>query len=363
MEPNVDFIHSSGAEGEMAALIAGGKFDQHKMRPFVHTDGHTYVNVYRGPIHGDRNDMKNYSVERLNTYGTLRRDEWKHLDEAVIGIAETRLNGVQDLISRGLTYDLNGMMSTVLEYHDISDALSASVSMDGVTRGEGDRQVFTTNYLPLPIIHADYEFNARVLSVSRTMGQPLDTTMAERAARKVAEKIENMLFTAETYTYGGGTVYSYINHPNRNTETLSKDWADSGTTAAEILADVITMKQGLINDNFYGPYCIYIPTNVETRMDIDYVSTTSTVTTLRQRLMQVGNIEAIKVVDTLPAKQVIMVQLTSDVVRLVRGMGMQNIEWKAEGGLVSHFKVMTIQVPQIRATQAGKSGIMHGAKA
>jgi len=55
----------------------------------------------------------------------------------------------------------------------------------------------------------------------------------------------------------------------------------------------------------------------------------------------------------------LLVQMTSDVVRLVRGMGIQNIEWATEGGMMTKYKVMTIQVPQIRADQNGKSGIVH----
>jgi hypothetical protein len=51
--------------------------------------------------------------------------------------------------------------------------------------------------------------------------------------------------------------------------------------------------------------------------------------------------------------------MTSDVVRIVQGMALQNVEWATEGGMISKFKVMTIQVPQIRSDQNGKTGIVH----
>ena len=54
-----------------------------------------------------------------------------------------------------------------------------------------------------------------------------------------------------------------------------------------------------------------------------------------------------------------MVQLTSDVVRLVRGMPIQNVQWTEEGQFVTKYKVMTIQVPQIRSDQEGKTGLIH----
>jgi hypothetical protein len=61
----------------------------------------------------------------------------------------------------------------------------------------------------------------------------------------------------------------------------------------------------------------------------------------------------------LTADNVLLVQMTSDVVRLVRGMGLQNVEWATEGKMITKYKVMTIQVPQIRSDQAGRCGVVH----
>jgi hypothetical protein len=75
--------------------------------------------------------------------------------------------------------------------------------------------------------------------------------------------------------------------------------------------------------------------------------------------MKIAGIKGIKVVDTLTADNILLVQMTSDVVRLVRGMGIQSVEWQVEGKFITKYKVMTIQVPQIRSDQAGRSGIVH----
>lgn len=357
---NVDFIGKGQMSGEVAhALNVNGKLDPNRLRPFISKDGNAYVSVYAG---GDPKDAKSYKKLQVNS-ATLRRDEWKALDEAVLRIAETRLNGVQSLINRGLVYSIgNGMGSTVLETHDISDALDADLTMDGITRGQNDRTVYTTNYLPLPIIHADYEINERVLMASRNLGSSLDTAMAERASRKVAEKLEQMLFTATTYEFsGGGVIYSYLNHPNRNQVTITTGWDDSAKTARGILDEVISLKQTSINAKHYGPWELYIPTAYETVMDEDYEDTGSTSTnmTIRERILKIGGILDVKVVDTLTADNVILAQMTSDVVRLVQGMPIQNVQWKEEGNLINKFKVMTIQVPQVRSDQNGASGIVH----
>ena len=358
MNALMDFMGRGGTNaGEVAAFIAAsGKLDPNTLRPFIDLKtGRSYITAYTG---GDPKNPKSYQAVPIQTNATLRRDEWKRLDESLLKISESRLGGIQDLVSSNLTYDIgSGLGSTVLEWHDVSDAMEADLTMDGVTRSAGDRPSFGTNYLPLPIIHSDYEINARVLAASRNKGEPLDTTSAERAARKVWEKLEGMLFTDTTYTFGGGVIYSYLNEPNINLVTLSEDWDASGKTGAEIVADVLAMKQASIDAYHYGPWKLYIPTGYETKLDADYDATTPG-TTIRERILKISGITGIQVVDTLTADTVLLVQMTSDVVRLVRGMGIQNVEWQTEGKMVTKYKVMTIQVPQVRADQAGHSGIV-----
>lgn len=354
---NVDYIGKSGAQGDVATYIASqGKLDAGILRPFIGKNGKSYVTVYKG---GDPKKPESYGVIQANAGATLRRDEWNMLDTALLDVSRYRLGGVQDLISNGLTYNLgNAMGTTVLEYHDVSDAMEADLTMDGVTRSKGDRPVFGTHYLPIPIIHVDYEINARVLAASRNLGNPLDTTSVERAARKVLEKLENMLFTSITYSFGGGTIYGYVNHPDRNLVTLDANWDASGKTGAQIIADVLEMKQASINDYHYGPWMLYIPTAYETALDEDYDSTTPG-TTIRERILKIAGIKGIKVVDTLTANNLLLVQMTPDVVRLVNGMGMTNVQWGTEGGFINKYKVLTIQVPQVRSDYNGRSGIVH----
>ena len=353
----IDFVGNGRGQGEVASLLlTQGRLDPHSMRPFLGEDGHAYMNVYLG---GDKKNPKNYTVREIQANATtLRRDEWKQLDAAVIPIAESRLNGIQDLVSNGLTYDLgNAMGTTVLEQHDISDAMEAALTMDGVTRSPGDRPVYGVTYLPIPIIHVDYEINARVLAASRNMGNPLDTTSAERAARKVAEKLEAMLFTSTLYAWGGGTIYGYLNYPHRNPVVLDSKWNNSGVTGAQIVDDIRTMKQASLDAHFYGPWMLYVPSAYETLLDDDY--TTGYPKTIRARILEIAGIKGIKVIDTLTANNILLVQMTSDVVRLVRGMGIQNVEWQTEGKFITKYKVLTIQVPQIRSDQDEHCGVTH----
>ena len=363
MNANVDLIGIDGGVGALAnQFVANGSMNLGRMRPFIAEDGNTYMTTYKG---GDPKDPNSFATIQVNNTATLRRDEWKTLDSALVEVNRYRLGGVQDLIDNGLVYNLgNAMGTTVLEWHDVSDAMEADLTMDGVTRSPGDRVVFQHNYLPIPIIHVDYEINARVLAASRSLGNPLDTTSVERAGRKVLEKLENMLFTDTTYSFGEkdsrtrNSIYSYVNHPDRSQVNLSINWNSSAMTAAGILQDVLEMKQASINAYHYGPWMLYIPTAYETVLDDDYATDTPG-TTIRERILKIAGIRGIKVVDTLASHNVLLVQMTSNVVRLVRGMDLQNVEWKTEGGMVTKYKVMTIQVPQIRSDQNSRTGIIH----
>jgi hypothetical protein len=373
MNVQVDLMNANSGTGEVAdQFMANGRLDIGGMRPFVGEDGRSYISVFSG---GNQKDPKNYRVVPIQVNGTLRRDEWKTLDDAVMAVARERLVGINDLVSRGLTYNLaNAMGTTVLEWHDVSDSMEAVMTMDGVTRGQGDRPVFKHNYIPIPIIHVDYEINTRVLAASRNMGNALDTTSAEHAARRVAEKLEDMLFTDTTYSWGEAdsrsrnSIYSYVNFPDRNEVVMTTAWTsltNSSTTTigAQIIDDVLKLKQASIDAYHYGPsWVLYIPTGYETLLDSDYDPTTPG-TTIRERIMKISGISAITVVDRLAANNVLLVEMRSDNVRLIEGLGLQNVEWQTEGRFITKYKVLTIRVPQLRSDQNGKCGIVHLAPA
>ena len=343
-DANVDTFYQGVAHGSLAQKLIGNGMNVGVLRPWSE-NGKSFITV-------------NGKVLNVNA-STLRKDEWKDLDKAVMDAAKQRFVGVADLNARGLTYNItNGLGTTVLEHENISDISAAEMNMDAVTRGRDDRPQYDIGYLPLPVIHKSFHFNIRTLSASRKNGMPLDTTMAEMAGRVVAEKVESILFNGSgTFTYGGGVIYGYTDFPNRITGDLSVAWDGSAATGATILTDVRAMKQASINARHYGPWVIYIPTHYETALDADFKAASDK--TIRERLLEVGGIQDIKVADFLSTDCVLMVQMTSNVVRMVNGLGVTPVEWTSEGGMVFHNKVMTIQVPQIRADQNNRTGVVH----
>lgn len=294
--------------------------------------------------------------------GTLLKDEWKQYDDVVLQVAQERLVGVGDLLSRGLTYSVpNALGVTVIEYETVTNVEAAQMSMDAITRGRGDLPEFAINYLPLPIVHDDFTLTIRHLTSSRRRGTPLDTLRAAMGTRNVTEFIENMLFNgpnSSTYAYGGGTIYGYTNHPSRIQFTTMADWGSSGCTGEEMLSDVTGMIQELINKKHYGPYGLYIPTAWETALMDDFKTYSDK--SVRTRLMEIEQLQFIKVADKLSDNNAVMVELKPDTIRMVVGFQPMMIEWQSHGGMQFEYKIMAIMVPQIRADAEGNIGLLHG---
>lgn len=356
--PNDQGLQAFGTVSQR--LLANG-MDIRALRPFIGKDGRPYVSYLKANREGTTPEIG----VRLVGNATLRFVEWKQYDEAVIRESRQRLVLVNDLIAKGCVYNIaNGMAKTVLESENIGEFNAAELSMDGLSRTPGDRVNFGTAYLPLPIVHKDYSINARVLAVSRNMSEPLDTTSAELATRQVVEKLEDMVISGTgSYNFGGATsiIYGLTDYPYINTVDLAAHWDASGVTGDDIVNDVLSMKEALRGDRFFGPFTLYVAGNYSTVLDKDYVPTggISTAKTIRQRLLEIEAIQDVKVVDRMTDDTVLLVQTTPDVVRIVNGMEIAPVEWQEEGGMVLKYKVMGIKVPQVRSTQAGRCGVCY----
>jgi len=102
---------------------------------------------------------------------------------------------------------------------------------------------------------------------------------------------------------------------------------------------------------------LYIPTAYESVLDDEF--STQYPRSIRSRLLELEGLQGIKVSDFLTANNIVMVSMQSTVVRMIEGLPLTTVQWETEGGMQVNFKVMTIMVPQIRSTQANRSGIVH----
>lgn len=303
-----------------------------------------------------------FKVEALRTNDVLRKDEWIQYDEAVVEVARANLVLVGDLMARGLTYNLaNALGVTSLQWEQVTDMTDAEVTMSGLAESERDRVTFNLLSLPIPLTHKDFTVNIRTLEASRRNGESLDTTQARVATRKVAERIEKTFVDGFALPFGGGNIYGLTNHPNRNTGSLTSNWADSvNTTGEEIVGDVMNMLEAAVGDNFYGPYELVVPNDYFVRLADDYKANSDR--TIMERILAIPGISAVKPSAYLAggaSGEVVLFQLSTDVVDVVDGIQPTPVTWDTNGGFVMHYKVMAIVVPRVKADAEGKSGVVH----
>jgi uncharacterized linocin/CFP29 family protein len=300
-----------------------------------------------------------WNVNSLRTNDVLRPREWEFYDRTVVEITRAQLIGVADLLARpALRVDLpNAFGITVITWDTMGDMTPANMNMTGLPEGERDRLTFGAGNLPVPITHKDFQINLRTLEASRRGGQPLDTTHAAVATRKVNEMLEQTLFGGAAIVAGGGTIYGYTNFPSRITGSVTASWALAGTTGAQIIGDVLRMIGAAAAINRFGPFVIYVPVAVWVNLLNDFKANGSD-TTL-QRILQTPGLEAIRPTTQLTGTNILMVQMTPDTIDYIVGFQPMPIMWETHAGFMLNFKVLAIMVPRLKADANNQTGIVH----
>lgn len=364
----LDVISGNQGYGSLAERLVANGMDVASLRPYIAENGRSYVTNSGRP---------SLSVNAA----TLRKDEWVQFDTAVIKAARQRLRVWNDISTESGTYGgFNGMASMVLEHEAMSDPGEAQLDFEGMVEGRADAPVFQLEGLPLPITHSDFWFSSRRLAISRKMGTPIDSAMAEAAGRRVAEKVEQLtLGVASGPTLDvinrdrlrrAPKVYGLLNFPDRLTKTDITVPTDNSWHPGVFLDEFLDCLESLRENKFYGPFMVYHSPDWTPYLDNDYyrLETSGAVAptkTLRQRLKEIEDVRDVRRADYLQDETftLIFVQMTPDVVRAVNGLAMTTVQWESKGGMRLNFKVMCIHVPQIRSDYYGNCGILHATTA
>lgn len=323
-----------------------GQIDVSGARPWVE-NGQTYINV----------NGKAYAIQ---TNGLLQKDEWISYDSTVRRITEDRLVGIADLQAAGLVYNAGDLGSTIAEWEASSDMTDAEANMAGVTMTEKDSMAFQLAGVPIPVIRKDFTVNIRRLLASRRVGASIDTMQAALAARKVAEKSEEMLFNglSSLGNVSGYTVYGYTTHPNRVTGAVVDYTDTAGVSGADIVDNVLAMIADAEGKQHYGPYNLYIPSNFWPRLRADY-SDNKGDNTILERIEAIPQIRKVAVADRLTDSNVVLVQMTPEVVDLAVAQDVTTVQWERGDGMQTNFAVMAAWAPRIKADHASNLGIVH----
>lgn len=350
---NMEYILNGQAShgGGVADALLSVNGEVGALRPWIGNDGRSYVTV-------NQNGKPVNLV--TNAPATLRHEEWQEIDRIVLAAARQRLKFVDDLLNMGLVYNMrNGWAATTLMYQRQTDTSGAKISMDALGESDRDTPEYDKVLLPLPIISKEFGFSARDIASSRIIGNGVDVVMAEQAAWSVGETIEQLAIgTLPTYTFGGGSVYGAVNYPNRLTKVMTHPWA-GGWTPNTTVRDIISMRTQSQQNRYFGPWKLYYSSLWDSVLDEDFSSTKGD-NTLRQRILALEGIKGMQALDYLTGWQMILVQTTSNVIRLVNAMGLTTLQYQVRGGLATQWVVMAITIPQVRCDINDRTGIVHG---
>ena len=339
-KPDIANVNAAGQ------VMGTGRLNLNAQRPYLNEQGQPRIVGNNGkPL-------------VANDGALLRYDEWKDIDTEVVKVATDRLVGVRDLQARGLIHNLGSIGITLSQWEEESDMTAADVSMSGITEAEGDTPAWNLRNVPVPIFHKDFQVNIRRLEASRMVGESLDVTAASIAARRVSERSEDMLFAGEPIVVQGNNLYGYTNLPGRNQVDLDTNWdaiAQNGN--GTIIDDVNAMLQAARDDKHFGPFVLYVPTGYEFKLDEDYSDQYPR--TVRDRIEALTGIERVEVADRLAANNVVLVQMTRDVVDLAIAQPISTIQWSTQGGMVENFKVMACWAARLKSDYDGRAGIVH----
>lgn len=290
---------------------------------------------------------------------TLRKDEWEQIDKRVNEVMRERLTIVDDLRARGLVTPVG--LGTILRTTERLDEFTAAeVSFDGDTASKGDRPSFQRDTIPVPVISKDFRINWRQLEASRARGEPLDLTAAAAATRRVRDALQDLFVNGldhgpGTSTTGGTSIPGLVNATYRQTVSLGTDWDASG---AAIIDDVMRMLEAAYAVNLFGPFFLYTPKNYWACLQEDY-STAKGDKTYIQRILALEDVEAVRPLDSLADDNVVMVQMTEDVLDLTEAQSVTTVQWE-KNPFVTNFRVLAVAGPHIKSMETAAGSTIHG---
>lgn len=343
--PNTEGVQVQNAPDFFAT---NGQYIQQQIKRLVEATGHPASRWLKSGL----------ATNVLRTNALLRKHEWEMIDSTVQLINNQIMNGVDDLRTHGCVKNLGGLGVLISTYELLGDMAPAEVNMGATVPANRDRAEFTSASVPVPIISKDFQLTIRLIEAARRFGSSLDTMYATVAARKVAQKLEQLLFLGDaTLVAGGNTLYGYTTYPNRQTISTSANWS----TTANIYSSVQAMITKLIQSNFNPPFMLYVNSTQWTQslaaQGVDVAQTAL----FRLKTMYGGILEDVKMSFALPAGSAVMVKLTPDVIDWAVGQDTTTVEWNEMGGFVGNFKVMACAAPRCKSTSDGVTGcgIVH----
>lgn len=291
---------------------------------------------------------------------TLDADDLRLVDDTAREAARPALRLWADLEAAGCGMTIpNGYAVLSLKNRVKTMEASTVTDMFGMGRSDRSRPTFDSVNWPCPITYTDISWPDRELAAMRRAGIPLDTDGVAAGSRAIMETVESMVLgTWGSFTYDGGTMYGYTNFPGRNTGSIRNPSAYPGWTPHMTVLDMLAGLQVLRLLEFKGPFRWYFGRSWLPYFGDDYAASYGG-ETLSSRIAKIPELGTVSISDNLSGFQVLLINMTPDVVQACTGMPLSPLQWIGEGGMARYWKLMTIMFPRIRVDARGRCGILH----
>lgn len=305
-------------------------------------------------------DIVANAAQDMAQNATLRKDEWEIIDARVNEEARNRLTVLEAFRSRGLVQSVGvGDIERVTER--LEAFTTASLNFDGEAAAENDRD--RANYLTdrraIPILSHGFKYGFRQLASSGRRGSNLNADSAGLASRSVAHRLQDLITNGlAAGGPSGGGIPGLTTAPNAIDVTLSNVW-DGGS--ATIIDDVQAMLAAAYAGFFFGPFVLQVPKNYWATIQGDYSANKGDRTFL-ERIRAFEDIEDVIPNDALADDNVIMVQMTRDVMDISEALTMTTWQWM-KNPAATEFRVLSIAGPHIKSVEGEdgttRNGIIH----
>lgn len=297
-----------------------------------------------------------YRVTGYNA--SLPRGTWELISDMIVAESQKRLVAVNDVRSRPALLESVPIYVTVHTSPVESDLAPARQAMNTMVSPQYADIQYSHIGVPLPMVFEDTQLDMRT-AAAPVGGVGIQTRWVALATQKVAEAHELNLFNGNAalgvQDEAGNlrVLVGYTTHASRNIVGPSAAWA----SFAVINTDFESYKAALRADYMYGPYMVYVGSTVWSILQGR--NTAASERTYRQLLLDDGTLLDIKLSQDLTATSLVMVALEPNVVTWVQSADIQASDWDAMGIFGTNVRVWSIGAPHVKATYAGRSGVVH----
>jgi hypothetical protein len=266
----------------------------------------------------------------------------------------------------------SSLATTIYTEQAESEVGEAEISMDGQAKGNSMDTANVPVGVAQPIVHVDYEIDARDQQQSANMGQDKEARLARQAGRVLREKEDDLCLNGWGLSVegpNGGTfsVDGFLNTDARITGSATATWDGSTSSGREAVQDTIEQmvedleNVGANNDKNLMPRSrgVYLYYNQVHNSVLDKNDPRGDGNmSIRQRLQQDHPYITLRETPFIPDDEIAMVVRDPRVMSIVNAQGPTNMSWEPSP-MATRYKALSSRVPFFRSTYDDILGVVN----